>query len=119
MADRHDRLRSFVALGLVVASKWDQADTRHDGEATPAQATQFDTFTDAQTREFNERAAAMLAEYAASIASRRRPSFWLPVLQSLVAALIYSVFVVIMFLLVKFGGRDLIDIAREALTRPS
>ncbi len=68
-------VQSTLALGLMVISKWDRADTKYGSTPGPQQAAEFDSFTHPEMREFGRRAGAMLREHAAIVADGQRPSF--------------------------------------------
>lgn len=116
-SDSQEFLQVALGLGLMVISKWDRADAKYGTTPGPEQAAEFDSFTDAEVRAFNRRASQLLGEHVAVQVDRRRPSFWLPVWQGVISAFLYSLFLVIIYLLVKHGGHDLLDIARDALEK--
>ena len=113
--DQREFLVSATAIGLMVISKWDRADLKHQN-ASPKQTVEFDSFTEAEVRQFNQRASTMLGEQVAVVAHKQKPSFWFGVGQGVVAAFLYSLFLIIVYVFgSKIGGHDLIDIARQAL----
>lgn len=115
--DRQEFLQVALGLGFMVISKWDRADAKYGNTPGPEQAAEFDSFTEAEVREFNRRASQHLGEHVAVQVDSRRPSFWLPVWQGVISAFFYSLFLIVIYLLVKYGGHDLLDIARDALEK--
>ncbi len=109
--DRYLTLQETVALGLLVARKWDRATSGRDGELPPSagEAARYDDFTDREIQEFRATASRAIAEYAASLP---QPSWWTAIAQGFVSALFYSVFLALVILVVKLSGSDVITVLR-------
>ena len=105
---RHLGLQDTIALGLLVARKWDRAGNSVP-EPTAQDAIKQDSFTSDELDDFRSNASRTLTEYVASLP---RPSWWYGVLQSLAAALLYSVVLVVIGFSVKLFGSDLMTILR-------
>jgi hypothetical protein len=63
-ADRTLSLQETVAVGLLVARKWDRASSeiRGDAPSTAGAAVRYDNFTSAEVHGFRSAASRMLAE---------------------------------------------------------
>ena len=113
--DRHLGLQETIALGLLVAGKWDRAGNKV-AEPTAQDAIAHDSFTPDEIAEFRSNASRTLMEYAASlpspICSASQPSWWYGVRQGLMAAFLYTFFFVVIGLAAKLFGSDLITVLR-------
>ena len=109
--DRYLALQETVALGLLVARKWDRATSGTDGRTPPLadEVARYDSFTDREIQEFRATASRAITEYAASLPQQ---SWWTPVIQGCVSALFYSLFVALIVLIVKLSGSDVITVLR-------
>ena len=114
-SNRRLGLQETLALGLLVARKWDRAGNSVT-EPSARDAIEHDNFTPDEIDEFRSNASRTLIEYAASLPSPNcsvsQPSWWRGVWQSLTAALLYSVILVIIGFSVKLFGSDLITVLR-------
>ena len=114
-SDRLLALQETVALGLLVARKWNRAGNKIENP-TAQDAVTYGSFTDDEIEEFRSNAGRMVSEYARLLPSPgcsvSRSSWWLGVGQSLAAAFIYSFILVVISLFVKLFGSDLITILR-------
>ena len=111
-------LQETIALGLLVARKWDRAGHAVD-EPTAQDAVEHDNFTTDEIDEFRANASRTLVEYAASLpspdCSGAQPSWWYGVSQGLAAAFFYSVILVVVGISVKLFGSDLITVLRSLI----
>jgi len=116
VAHRDQSLRETVALGLLVASKWDRARARTPGLTTPTieKVADCDNFTAAELEAFREAASRVLSEHLTSSAYLK-PSWWSGVWQGVTAACIYSIFLAAAVIIVKLSGSDVLTLARDVL----
>ena len=114
-SDRRLGLQETIALGLLVARKWDRAGNRVD-EPTARDAIEHDSFTADEIAEFRSNASRTLVEYAASLpspdCSGPQPSWWYGVSQGLAATFLYSLFLALVIFVVKLSGSDVITVFR-------
>lgn len=104
-------MQEMLALGLLVARKWDRAGIAAPPDRRPSaeDAIAYDNFTQNELDEFRASASRMLLTYAVTLP---RASWWYGVSQSLAAAFIYSIVLVVVGLTVKLFGSDLITVLR-------
>ena len=115
----YENLLHTLALGLLVLSKHDHAEERHGPGFSNAQLATADSFTSSDLARFREIANTMLAQFAVNFAApppvqpslldRVREWFW-GFGQGYVAALAWSLTLLLVALLVRYSGGDLIDI---------
>lgn len=108
-----------LALGLLVLSKHDRAEARHGASFSNTQLANFDRFTDGELNRFQEQAAIMLNQYGVLLAIPRGdpPTTWESIKdwlwgfgQAYIGAILWSLSLLIVAVLVRYGGGDLIDI---------
>ena len=120
-ANPYKNLEQTLALGLLVLRKHDRSDERYGGHPTPAELSSCASFTQVELDEFTSQAAQIMTQFAVSFATPEpdAPTRWaiwgIPIVTGLVAAFLYSLFLVIIAVLAKLGGHDLIDILRDAV----
>ena len=115
----YENLLQTLALGLLVLSKHDYAEEKHGENFSNTQLASADNFTAAQLAQFQETANTMLQHFAVgcaiapiaepSLLDRVKEWFW-GFGQGFAAAVAWSVLLLIVAILVRFGGGDLIDI---------
>jgi DNA-binding transcriptional regulator YiaG len=114
----YNNLQQTLALGLMALAKHDRAESQFGQNYTDDQLASQDRFTLAETQKLREQAAIMLIQFASylSIPEERLWTGWgRPIIQGLVAAFVYSLLLIVIAILAKLGGHDLIDILRDAL----
>ncbi len=116
-ADRNLSLQETIALGLLVARKWDRASSANPSVMPPTResAMLHDDFTNGELQEFRSTASRVLAEYGASLNHAITPaaSWWYGVLQNLAAAFFYSIFLAVIFFVIKMSGSDVLTVIRS------
>ncbi len=99
-------------------AKHDRADDEFGSVFTDAELATKDHLTADEMDWFRERARIMLAQVSSYLAIPEA-NFWAgwgrPVVQGLLSAFIYSLFIIAIAIVAKLGGHDLIDILRDAL----
>ena len=119
-ADRITFLRQTLALGLMVVDKWDRTDNdKNNLRATP-ELISIIHFTDREAAGFISEADLLMRDYVSGIAIasaplKSRSEWWWEVWQGVVAAFCYSLLLILLAIVVRLGGHDLIDILREAI----
>ena len=95
------------------------AEARHGSSFSNAQLANFDSFTNGELNRFQEQAAIMLNQYGALLAipEVRQPTTWESIKdwfwglgQAYIGAVLWSVSLLIVAILVRYGGGDLVDI---------
>ncbi len=120
-ADPYKNLEQTIALGLLVLRKYDRADEQFGSSAIPAQLATCANFTQNELEEFTSQSAQILTQFAVNFAvpEPERPGWraaWgIPLVIGFLSAFLYSIFLIVIAVIAKLGGHDLIDIAREAL----
>jgi hypothetical protein len=108
-------LQEAIALGLLVASKWDRARAANGPGATSADVASFDDFTATELGSFREEAMQLLLDHAARQA--RVPDRWSRgFLQGFAASWAYAISVVAALFVVELLGGDLITLLRSVLS---
>lgn len=118
--DRTTLLRQAAAIGLLVVSKWDRADAAHNGEVSLTDAAPYGNCTDREASGFTSEANALIRDYVSGMAiastpPKTRAEWWWEVWQGVVAAFCYSLLLILLAVVVRLGGHDLIDILRDAV----
>jgi len=114
----YNNLQQTLALGLLVLAKHDRAEYEFGQGYTDPQLAAQDGFTSAEMGKIREQAGIMLAQFAAYLSTpdgRGWQGWWPPIVQGLISAFIYSLFLIAIAIMAKLGGHDLIDILRDAL----
>ena len=107
-------LQHHLALALMVAAKWRNAQARFGATPTPAQLAAHDAFTEQELEAHHETASQMMRDYAASIAPP--PIFWAAaILQSLAASIIYTLLLLLFALILKHNGVNMLSMAHAML----
>ena len=123
-ADPYKNLEQTLALGLLVLRKYDRSDERHGSHPTPSELASCASFTQSELDEFTSQAAQIMTQFAVSFAMPEpdAPTRWtvwgIPIVAGLVTAFLYSLFLIVVAVLARLGGHDLLDILRDAL-RPA
>jgi hypothetical protein len=117
------RLQETVVLGLLASKKWDRplSGKPANHQVTPQELSQADNFTDDDIQGFRAAAQTILHEYAITLpqpqAAERPQRTWSEsgwgVAEGLVAALLYSMFLAIIFFILKMNDADFITILRQ------
>lgn len=120
-ADPYKNLEQTIALGLLVLRKYDRADEQFGPSATPAQLATCANFTQNELEEFTSQSAQILTQFAVSFAvpEAEESGWWavwgVPIIVGLISAFLYSILLIVIAIIAKLGGHDLIDILRDAL----
>jgi|ERR1700733_5780499 hypothetical protein len=104
-----------LTLGLMVARKWDRADTATDGNSTQLDAIQFDNFTAAELLTFRNEALAMMSQHASTLPLLRRDRWSRGFVQGFVASWAYALSIALIALMIRLTGTDIITLLRELL----
>jgi hypothetical protein len=110
-------LQESIALGLLVARKWDKA--RHHYETrdvTAADAADFDNFTDAELDDFRAAASRVLVEHAATLprtSDRWSRGFW----QGFAASWAYALSIAVIALIIRLAGSDVLTVLRDLFAK--
>lgn len=118
----YENLLETLTLGLLVLSKHDHAEAKHGFDFTDSQLADSDAFTSAELTRFREQANNMLMQFAVLLAipepeptekptllDRVKEWFW-GFGQGYFAAVAWSLTLLGIAVLVRYGGGDLIDI---------
>ena len=115
----YDTLLQTTALGLLVMAKYDRAESQFGQTYDASQLAACDRFTAAEINGFREQAGITLSQFASYLSIPRADRGWsgwaVPIAQGFVSAFLYSVFLILVAILAKLGGHDLLDILRDAL----
>ena len=115
----YNNLQQTLALGLLVMAKHDRADDQAGPGYTDGQLADMDRFTRGEMDRFREQASIMLTQFSSYLTlgdvAALRAGWLVPIAQGLISAFLYSVFLILIAILARLGGHDLIDIMREAL----
>ncbi len=115
-------LLETLALGLLVLSKHDYAESKHGVNYSNSQLANSDAFTSAELAKFREEAGNMLMQFAVLLAIPEPEPVEKPTLlervkewlwgfgQGYAAAIAWSLTLLGIAILVRYGGGDLIDI---------
>lgn len=119
------RLQETVVLGLLASKKWDRALSGKalNHQVTAQELSQADNFTDDDIQGFRAAAQTILLEYTITLPKPQvteRPSrTWSDsgwsIAEGLVAALLYSLLLAIVFFILKFNDADFITILRQII----
>jgi hypothetical protein len=117
------RLQETIALGLLVAKKWDRAlsEVPKSGKVTPEELKKGDNFTEDDMQGFRATAQSILHDYTITLPRQiekpRRSwaeSGW-GVAEGFAAAILYSFFLAIIFLILKLVDADFITVLRRLI----
>lgn len=113
--DKNDVIESLIVFGLLHLYKWDRIISRREHDSGPASSAEIqdaaDGFTDQQVADWHNVARETLAEYVYRHSERRRRRvFWFGVWQGVVAAFLYSCFLVVLFWILKNRDVDMFKI---------
>jgi hypothetical protein len=128
LASRHGsrlRLQETVALGLLASKKWDRAlsGKAANHQVTPQELNQADNFTGGDILDFRAAEQAILHEYTIALPRPPAPektrrswseSGW-GIAEGLMAALLYSLLLAIIFFILKMNDSDFITLLRQII----
>jgi len=115
----YNNLQQTLALGLLVLAKHDRADDHCGSGYTDEELAHMDRFTAAEMDRFREQAGIMLSQFSSYLSLPHNEDSgkeWVrPIAQGFISAFLYSIFLIVIAILARLGGHDLIDILRDAL----
>jgi hypothetical protein len=111
-------LTEIIALGLVVARKWDRARAAADPSAnvTANEAARFDNFTQQELDEFRAAASRILIEHTATL-PRAGNGWWRGFWQGFAASWGYALSIAIVAIIIRLSGSDLLTLLRELFAK--
>ena len=110
----------------MVLAKHDRAGSRHEEGYTNQQLAEADAFTVGEVDRFREQAGLMLGQYAVNLAvptafELKKARGWAAIRewfwgfgQGYASAIVWSLSLILIAVIAKLGGHDLIDILRDA-----
>jgi hypothetical protein len=102
-------LTEIIALGLVVARKWDRARANASATVTATEAAGFDNFTQQELDEFRATASRILIEHMATL-PRAGDSWWKGFWQGFAASWSYALSIAIVAFIIKLAGSDVLTL---------
>lgn len=111
-------LNEIIALGLLVARKWDRARAGANAAAnvTADEAARFDNFTQQEVDEFKATASRILVEHIATLP--RAGDSWLKGFwQGFAASWGYALSLAMVAIIIKLAGSDVLTLLRELFAK--